>query len=152
MQLSRFLPPFVPLIGGIVSGFIRSSDWKSWYSRLHKAPWNPPGWVFGPVWTALYLSMGFAYFLVANSESSKKDHAKFLFWVQLGLNFLWSPLFFGFKAPTVALVLIAGLWWAIAVTVKSFKEIDERAAKFMIPYWIWVTYAATLNLYIVLAN
>ena len=143
----------IPLVGGVLSGLFRSSDSRSWYNSLSKAPWNPPSWVFGPVWSLLYLSMGLSYHLISKRvNSTNRQPVLGLFWAQLGLNLLWSPVFFGLNAPKTALMIIAILWGFIGWVIEVFKSIYKPAAQLLVPYWAWVTYAFTLNAYIVLFN
>jgi tryptophan-rich sensory protein len=157
LEARKFVLALVPLIGGILSGLLRASDTKKWYGGLKKAPWNPPSWVFGPVWTLLYLSIGISYHLVTNSPSFPKppDQARTIqtiYWIQLVLNFLWSPLFFGLKAPSAAFVDIILLWVYIYWMRNACRNISPVTGHLLLPYLAWVSYAATLNAYIVVMN
>jgi len=118
-----------------------------WYSGLVKPAFNPPNWIFGPVWTVLYILMGTALYLVWE-KGIKNEQAKTAIWVfgaQLALNFIWSILFFGLRSPLYAFVEIILLWIAIATTIFMFYKIEKRAAYLLIPYICWVTFAAFLN-------
>ena len=118
-----------------------------WYGTLKKPSWNPPGWVFGPVWTALYTTMAVAAWLVWRQGGwGKQCKALFIFLVQLALNALWTPLFFGFHRPGVAFAEIVLLWLAIAATLKAFRPVSRVAAWLIVPYLAWVSFAAALNL------
>ena len=137
----------LPVAVGGLSGYATAHGVSTWYPTLVKPSFNPPAWVFGPVWTALYLMMGVAAFLVWRKGL---DHD----WVQLALaafvgqlvlNGLWSILFFGLQSPGWALLEIMGLWLAIAVTIHLFLKIVPLAAALLLPYWAWVSFAAVLN-------
>lgn len=117
-----------------------------WYASLRKPAWNPPSWVFGPVWTALYTMMAVAAWLVwrhGGFTAQRRPLAWFL--AQLGLNAAWTPLFFGLKQPGWAFVEIVLLWLAIAMTLWSFRSVNRLAAWLLAPYLAWVSFAATLN-------
>jgi tryptophan-rich sensory protein len=122
----------------------RSVD--TWYPPLVKPPWNPPGWVFGPVWTTLYVMMALAAWLVWRRRGFRGAAAAFRwFALQLALNALWSPLFFGLQNPRAALVDVVLLWAAIAGTVIAFWKRSRPAGILLLPYWLWVSFAAALN-------
>ena len=118
----------------------------TWYPTLRKPSWNPPAWVFGPVWTALYLSMAIAAWIVWRRAGFRKaSGALGIFALQLALNAAWSPLFFGLRSPLAGLVDIAALWLAIGATIIAFFRISLVAGALLVPYWIWVTFATALN-------
>lgn len=119
----------------------------NWYAGLQKPPFNPPNWVFMPVWTALYAMMAVAAFLVwrAGFENRWTRPALLAFVVQLGLNFLWSLLFFGRQQPFYALLDIAALWIMIVVTMVLFLRVSRPAGLLLVPYLAWVTFASVLN-------
>lgn len=118
----------------------------AWYAGLTKPSWNPPSWLFGPVWTALYLMMGVSAWMVWKSTGATGiRHALMLFLLQLALNAAWSWLFFGLERPDLALVDIAILWLAIAATIWAFWGIERWAGMLMIPYLAWVSFATCLN-------
>lgn len=125
-----------------------------WYEALAKPALNPPAWVFGPVWTALYVLMAIAAFLVWRKGWARKDVRVALgaFAVQLFLNLIWSPIFFGAHSPLWAFVDIAALWIAIAWTNILFEKISRPAAYLLIPYLLWVSFAAYLNYSIIVLN
>jgi len=117
-----------------------------WYAVLRKPSWNPPGWIFAPVWTALYTMMAVAAWLVwkrGGFAAQRRPLALFL--VQLALNAVWTPLFFGLHWPAVAFVEIVLLWLAIAATLVAFRRVSRVAAWLLAPYWAWVSFAAALN-------
>jgi benzodiazapine receptor len=123
-----------------------SSSVNDWYPTLRKPSWNPPAWVFGPVWTMLYLMMAVAAWLVWRKLGFEKAAAPLgLFIVQLVFNALWSPLFFGLRSPWAGLVDIVPLWAAILAVMISFWRVSPTAGALLIPYWLWVSFAAALN-------
>lgn len=126
-----------------LGGFFSPGEW---YAQLRKPTWNPPGWIFGPVWTALYATMAVAAWLVwRRGGFSAQGKALGLYLVQLFLNALWSPLFFGLRLPGLAFAEIVLLWLAILGTVAIFWKVHRAAGVLLIPYFAWVTFAAVLN-------
>lgn len=118
-----------------------------WYASLNKPSWHPPSWVFGPVWTALYLLMAVAAWLVWRRGGWRiRNRPLTAYLVQLALNAAWSPAFFGLQSPGLALVVILGLLTAIVVTLKVFHSVSRTAALLLIPYLLWVNFATVLNL------
>ena len=116
----------------------------TWYSTLTKPGFSPPNWLFGPVWTILFLMMGVAFYLVW--MKGKRAHtALVIFGIQLVLNILWSFLFFGAESPGLALGEIMLLWWAIAATAINFEKISKTAGWLLMPYLFWVSFASVLN-------
>lgn len=120
---------------------------NTWYAALRKPPFTPPAWVFAPVWIALYVMMALAAFLVwrVGARSRWVVAALIGFAVQLGLNFLWSVIFFGWKQPGWAMVDIIALWIMIAATMVLFARVSAPASWLLAPYIIWVTFASVLN-------
>jgi tryptophan-rich sensory protein len=119
---------------------------RDWYPTLQKPSWNPPAWLFGPVWTILYLMMAIAAWLVwRKRESADVISSLALFVFQLILNAAWSPLFFGLKNPLAGLLDIVPLWAAILATLISFWKISPAAGVLLVPYWLWVSFATVLN-------
>lgn len=117
-----------------------------WYAALVKPTWNPPDWVFGPVWSVLYLAMGVAAWLVWRQGGIVGGKGPLtLFGVQLGLNVLWSGLFFGLESPGLAFAEILLLWAAIAATMTTFWFRSRIASVLLMPYLAWVSFAAILN-------
>ena len=117
----------------------------TWYADLAKPAFNPPNYLFGPVWTALYVAMGVAFYLVWQNSSNNKMSAYGWFFVQLLLNLTWSFLFFYLKSPLIAFIGIIALWVAILATAISFLKISKAASYLLIPYLLWVSFAAILN-------
>jgi tryptophan-rich sensory protein len=117
-----------------------------WYAALKKPAWNPPGWIFGPVWSALYTLMGVAAWLVWRRGGAAAQRRPLgLFLAQLALNATWSPLFFGLHQPGLAFAEIVLLWLAIAWTLTAFWPVHRTAACMLVPYLAWVSFAAALN-------
>lgn len=141
------------VVGGI-GAISTTSKIPTWYAELIKPAFNPPNWVFGPVWTILFLLMGIASFLIWQSDASihEKRDAFAAYGMQLLLNVLWSVIFFGLQSPGVAFGEIIALWLAIAVTIKEFSKIYRPAAWLMAPYLAWVSFAAFLNFSIWILN
>lgn len=136
------------LVIGYLSGTVTRESILTWYPTLVKPVFNPPNWLFGPVWTLLYAMMGVAGGLIWNHIESDRENVKkaFLFFViQLGLNALWSYLFFGLHNPLIALIEIILLWLMIFETYTQFKRIDKVAGLLLIPYLLWVSFATVLN-------
>ncbi len=137
----------VPLAVGGLAGWATASSVASWYPTLVKPSFNPPAWVFGPVWTLLYLTMGVAAFLVwrRGLDAAGVRTALTLFVAQLVLNGVWSLLFFGLRAPGLAFAEILVLWLAIGATTRLFWRVVPAAGLLLVPYWLWVSFAAVLN-------
>jgi len=150
MKVIKFLKLIISIIicelAGIIGSFFTASSVSSWYAELAKPQFTPPGWVFAPVWTTLYLLMGVAAFLVWTSPVSKgKKVALIIFAVQLVLNTLWSIIFFGLRSPLGAFIEIIFLWLAILAAIIAFSRISKPAAWLLLPYILWVSFAAYLN-------
>lgn len=141
----------LPLAVGGLSGLVTAGVVKSWYPTLVAPSFAPPDWLFGPVWTGLYLMMGLAAYLAGRAARASGGGeeagrlATTLFVVQLALNGIWSLLFFGLQSPGLALAEILLLWLAIGATVRQFSRLSNPAAALLLPYWGWVTFAAVLN-------
>jgi len=136
----------LPLLTGAVAGCVTSSNISAWYVYLNKPQFNPPNWVFGPVWTALYIFMGVALYLIWKSPASRlRSKALLIFIVQLILNFAWSLLFFYFHQTGWALFEIEVLFVSIFLMSAIFFKISRPAAYLQIPYLCWVAFAAVLN-------
>jgi benzodiazapine receptor len=135
-----------PLLVGAASGFITASGLGDWYLSINKPSFNPPNWIFGPVWTTLYVLMGVSLFLILQTEDvAKRRNAVAVFLFQLTLNFWWSIIFFSFESPGWALFEIALLWLSILIMILVFRKINQTAAYLQLPYLAWVNFAAILN-------
>ncbi len=133
---------------GYLSGMATQSSVTSWFPTLVKPVFNPPGWVFAPVWSLLYIMMGIAAGLVWNRIDQEREAVRKALWffvIQLALNALWSMLFFGLKNPLLALIEIILLWLMIYETYIKFIKIDKIAGYLFIPYLLWVSFATILN-------
>jgi benzodiazapine receptor len=136
----------LPLGIGAISGIFTTDAIPGWYETLNKPSFNPPNWVFAPVWTTLYFLMGISLFLIWKQSTSKeRNRAIMVFMVQLILNFCWSFFFFYFHQIGLALVEIILLWLSIFSMILLFYRIKPVAAYINIPYLLWVTFASVLN-------
>ena len=134
------LLPFLAAVGGA------AFPPDAWFGELIKPVWQPPNWLFGPVWTALYLMMGIAAGLVwLRRPSPLVRSALVAFGAQLLLNALWTPAFFGAHALGGALIVILALWLAILTTIVRFARVSRWAAALLLPYLAWVSFATALN-------
>lgn len=129
---------------GAVSGIATTDGLKDWYPAIVKPSFNPPNWVFGPVWTLLYCMMGVSLFLVWKKVGfSLLPFSVFV--IQIALNFFWSFLFFKFHLLGWSLVEIVVLWCFILLTIIVFYQISRKAAYLLVPYLLWVSFATLLN-------
>jgi tryptophan-rich sensory protein len=141
-------------LAGVIGSIFTASSLEGWYFLLEKPIFNPPSWVFFPVWTILYTLMGISLYLVWKQGIKEREvkTGVFLFGLQLGLNTLWSLLFFGLKSPYYAFLEILILWAAILLTIIQFWKISKSASLLLIPYILWVSFAALLNYQIWVLN
>ena len=136
------------LAAGALGGFwtAPATHPGGWYYQIEKPSWTPPSWLFGPVWTALYVAMGVAAWLVwKNGGWEANRGALTLFFVQLVLNAAWSGLFFGLESPGLAMAEIVLLWVSILATLLAFWRVSRPAGLLLVPYLLWVTFASALN-------
>ena len=149
--MKRALLSALACIGWIVlsmSAGLAALFWPvdAWYASIAKPAWNPPNWIFGPVWTTLYVLIGVSAWRVWRTGAFRRDRAALaLFLVQWGFNFAWSGFFFGLRSPGLALVEIACLWLMIAALIVRFWRHDRTAAVLLVPYLLWVSFATALN-------
>jgi len=143
LAVSVLVCELVGASGTLVSG----SGVTVWYPSLTKPAFNPPAWVFGPVWTTLFALLGVAAWLVWRAGLDKRivRVALGLFAAQYVVQVAWSGVFFGLRNPLGGLVVIAVLWAGIVATVAAFDRVDRRAALLLVPYLVWVSFAAVLN-------
>ncbi len=156
-------------LAGIIGSFFTTPSIAGWYAGIVKPSLNPPAWVFGPVWTTLFALMGISLFLIWKQHSHilpsttlrTGQNVRMLriwkigmvaFFIQLFLNVIWSIIFFGFHSPGWALVDIVLLWLAIVWTMVVFYKISRLATYLLVPYILWVSFAAYLNYAIWLLN
>ena len=135
------------LLAGAIGSIFTTPAIPSWYAALVKPSFNPPNWVFAPVWSGLYLLMGISAFLVWRKGLDNRlvNSALRLFIIQLILNTFWSILFFGLRSPVLGLAEIIILWVAIFLTILSFFRVSKIAGILLVPYVLWVSFAAILN-------
>jgi len=138
-------------LAGVVGSVFTISQINKWYIHLNKPSFNPPNWIFGPVWTTLFVLMGISLYLVWQ-ENKKKKKAIIIFAVQLLLNILWSIIFFGMHSPSVAFFELLMLWFAIVFTIINFYRVSKIASLLLLPYILWVSFAGILNLFIWILN
>lgn len=182
MKLNTVLKLVVSILicelAGMIGSIFTVKAIPNWYAGLEKSALNPPGYIFGPVWTTLYLLMGISLFLVWNNNWKvvrklspkrwkkawnqysqelwtgrwQKQNTIAIFSVQLFLNALWSIIFFGLKSPGFAFFWLIALWCAIVYTIINFYRISKPSAYLLIPYLLWVTFAGYLNLTVWMLN
>jgi benzodiazapine receptor len=134
-------------LAGVIGSLFTTPAIPTWYATLKRPSFTPPNWVFSPVWITLFVLMGIAAFLVWNKglNDQKVKMALSIFAVQLILNVLWSVMFFGLRSPLAGLSDIAALWVAILLTILCFFKVSNTAGILLIPYILWVSFAAVLN-------
>ena len=164
-------------LAGVIGSFFTVSQISGWYGALNKPAFNPPAWIFAPVWTTIFILMGVSLYLVwtnkwlpvnkinlKNKKPWNKLSVKFLsgswkqlniiliFAIQLVLNILWSLIFFGAHSAGVAFFELIMLWFAIIFTIVNFYRVSKLAAWLMLPYILWVSFAGFLNFFIWVLN
>jgi len=162
-------------LAGVVGSIFTMPSIKGWYVTLNKPGFNPPNWIFGPVWTTLFVLMGISFYLVWSKGFVAKQHSKALkawnpwsqklwtgswqkinvisiFSLQLILNILWSVIFFGLHQPGIAFFELLMLWFAVLYTIINFYRISKPASHLLIPYILWITFAGFLNYSIWVGN
>ena len=137
-------------LAGIIGSIFTSPNIGAWYATLIGPSFAPPNWIFGPVWITLFVLMGISLYLVWKEKKNKI--AISLFFIQLGLNVLWSFFFFGLQNPLLALIELVILWVFILLTILYFFKISKLSGYLMLPYIIWVSFAFVLNLGFVILN
>ena len=145
-----FISILIPVGLGALVGFISSS--YSNYTDLTLPSFAPPGILFPIVWTILYTLMGISSYIISESISYEKDKALSIYWIQLGINLLWSIIFFVLNLKTLAFIWIILLIVAVIIMIKRFLSINKLAGYLQIPYLLWIIYAAILNLSIIFLN
>jgi benzodiazapine receptor len=145
--LQLVISVIICLSAGFIGSVFTTPAIPTWYVTLNKPSFTPPNWLFSPVWTFLFLLMGISAFLVWNKglDDPRVKIALSIFGIQLILNILWSAVFFGLRSPLAGLIEIAILWIAILLTILSFFPISRTAGLLLIPYILWVSFAAVLN-------
>jgi tryptophan-rich sensory protein len=136
----------LPMVIGGFSGFLTANSINDWYTTLQQPSFNPPNWVFGPVWTTLYLIMGISLYRIwILPVSEERNFAIVVFFGQMILNFFWSLIFFRWHLIGTALAEIILMWVMIATMIHLFKKLDKVAGIMNVPYLLWVTFASALN-------
>lgn len=139
----------LPHAAGLLGSFFTVSSVSTWYVSLAKPSFNPPNWIFGPVWLLLYTLMGISIYLIWQDikwyKKKKVKKAWKLFWIHLIFNASWSIIFFGLHSPGLAFVNIVVLWTLIAILMTKFQAINKVATYLLVPYWFWVGFAVVLN-------
>jgi len=137
----------VCLAAGAIGSIFTAESVGTWFKEINKPSFSPPNWVFAPVWTALYILMGVSAYIIWMKGWGKKEvrGALTIFGMQLALNTLWSFLFFGMRNPFYGFIEIIFLWLAIAATIIRFNKLSRNAALLLVPYLLWVSFAAYLT-------
>ena len=137
-------------LAGVIGSLFTAPSIPTWYASLEKPAFNPPNWLFSPVWIFLFLLMGISLYRLweITLKDQKAKIALFLFSIQLALNILWSMIFFGLKSPFFAFIEIIVLWVAILVTIFMSLKISKLAGLLLVPYILWVSFAAILNFFL----
>ncbi len=139
---------------GLVGSIFTMTAIPTWYATLQKPPFTPPNWLFAPAWGTLYLLMGISAFIIWRRGLGTRPvrEALIVFLIQLVLNALWSVAFFGLESPLYGVIVIAALWIAIVLTILKFLKISTTAGMLLLPYILWVSFAAVLNVSILALN
>lgn len=136
----------VPLSIGAIGGIATTTSINTWYTTLNKPFFNPQNYVFGPVWTLLYILMGISFYIILQTNKNKlQTNAIIIFGIQLFLNFCWSFIFFKFQFLDIAFIEIILMWLSILGMIILFSKINKIAAYIQIPYLLWVSFASVLN-------
>ncbi len=152
-QIKLIISILIPLWAWFLGSFFTSNSVTTWYITLTKPSFNPPGWIFGPVWTILYILIWISFYLVWKENFGNKNKlAISIYSLQIFLNIIWSWLFFGLKSPTLALIEIIILWLVIIINIIVFYKINKKAGLILVPYLLWVSFATILNYFIFILN
>lgn len=144
--LKAIVSIILPLVIGGTSGYLTAGSVNDWYLTLNKPSFNPPSWVFGPVWTTLYIVMGWSLYRIWRlPPASQRNKAIAVFFFQLTLNFFWSLIFFRWQSLGMALAEIVVLWISIVTMIRLFRKLDGIAGLINIPHLLWVSFATVLN-------
>jgi len=140
----------LPQLAGGLGAFLMGDSVSTWYATLEKPFFNPPSWVFGPVWLTLYLLMGISAYLIWKKVGENNDAKKAMniYWIHLAFNASWTPIFFGLHNIGLAFLNIVVLWALILILIIKFWKISRTASYLLIPYIAWVTIATALNAFI----
>ena len=148
-----FLILLCVIIGNGLGGYFTFISVETWYQTLNKPSFNPPDWVFGPIWTILYIFMGISIWLIIKKEPSKTRTIGIrIFWLQLFFNIFWTYLFFGIQKIGISFIEIIFLFFLIFINIIYFFKVDKIASYLLIPYLFWVMYASLLTYNIWILN
>lgn len=156
--MSNFLKLIISLVicqlAGIIGTIFTYGSITTWYAELNKPSFNPPDWLFGPVWIMLYILMGISLFIVWKEDLKNRDvkTAFIIFMIQLFFNASWTFIFFGARSISGGLIIIILLWVLILITILKFMKISRIAGMLLLPYLLWVSFATVLNFYILKLN
>jgi tryptophan-rich sensory protein len=140
-------------LAGLLGSLFTTPAIPTWYQTLNKPSFNPPNWIFSPVWISLFILMGISLFMVwRRQDHPQVKTALIFFFVQLSLNVFWSVAFFGLKLPLLGLIDIILLWIAILLTIQNFLKVSKIGGLLLLPYLIWVSFAALLNFFLWILN
>ncbi|HNV96981.1 MAG TPA: tryptophan-rich sensory protein [bacterium] len=142
----------IPQMAGFLGSLYTTPNIKTWYAFVNKPSFNPPNWIFGPVWTILFILMGVASYIIYKEKNKLRIEALKIYTSQLILNTMWSIIFFGARNPLGAFILIIALWILIAYNMLYFYKIKKIAGYLFIPYLLWVSFAMVLNFAIYILN
>lgn len=146
-MIKAFISFALPLLAGAIGSVFTTSEIGYWYAKLNKPSFNPPNWIFGPVWTTLYILMGYAWYRAWKAaDAAQAKTIAIVFIAQLILNSLWSIVFFRWHSPDWAVVVILALLFAIGACFRLFYPVDHKAAWLLLPYYAWVLFATVLNI------
>lgn len=153
-MVKLFISIAIPLLVGLVGSAVTFPAIPAWYATLTKPAFSPPNWLFGPVWTVLYILMGIAFYLVwkKGTKSEKVRAAIWVYGIQLVVNALWSAVFFGLRSPPGGFVVIILLLVLIIAMIRQFYRVNTWAAYLLVPYLLWVAFATVLNLNVWILN
>lgn len=142
----------IPLLAGFIGSLFTTPSINTWYLNINKPSFNPPNWIFAPVWTILFILMGISLYLIWQSTIKDKTKSLILFYTQLILNILWSYLFFSLHNPLLAFIDIILLAIFIILLIISTYKISKTASLILLPYIFWVSFASILNYSIFILN
>ncbi|MGB9748714.1 MAG: TspO/MBR family protein [Candidatus Woesearchaeota archaeon] len=157
-RIARFIISIlIPLIIGFLGSIFTSKSVNSWYLALNKPFFNPPNWLFAPVWIILFVLIGISFYFAwdknfGGNKKIRKAVCLTVYSLQLFFNFLWSLLFFGLKNPLFAFAEIIFLWFLIIANIFVFYKVSKISAYLLVPYLLWVSFASLLNCYITILN
>lgn len=138
----------LPQLAGVLGSLFTAPAIDGWYAGLVKPEFNPPGWIFGPVWITLYILMGISVYLIWSARGKNSKNLTNLFWLHLIFNAMWSVIFFGLHLPGWALINLIIIWIFIVIFIIRFWSVNRWASALLIPYLLWVSFAGVLNYFI----